>query len=113
MKGVGIQIIDNTDAGDLMDLKIRPERDEKGLIVSGLVIGKTLEQNKALILLAHPGDFKFEPTLGVGIADVLLGDDLLEFRHEIREQFSKDGLVITDLDLYNLDSINIEAHYGK
>lgn len=111
MKSRAIQFVDNADEGNVLDLKIKPVRDADGLIVSGVVIGNTLQQNKALILLAQPNDFKANPTLGVGIEDILLDSDLLEFRHKIRENFAKDGLKITELDLYSTDKINIEADY--
>jgi len=110
-KDKGIQVIDNSDEGVVMDLKIKPVRDADGRIVSGVVIGNTLEQNKAFILLAQPNDFKANPTLAVGIEDILLSSDLLEYRHRIREKFAMDGLKITKLDLYSLDKIKIEAHY--
>ena len=111
MKANGIQVISHTDEGDIMDLKIQVVRDPWGKILSGLVTGNTLEQNKAFILIGNTGDFKFAPTLGVGIEDMLLGEDLLAFRHKIRSQFAKDGLKITDLDLYHTDRVKIEAHY--
>jgi len=111
MKSRAIQFVDNTEDGEVLDLKIRPVRDTDGKIVSGVVIGKTLQQNKALILLAQPNDFKANPTLGVGIEDILLDSDLLEYRHKIREHFAMDGLKITKLDLYNTNNIKIEADY--
>ncbi len=112
MKDKAIQIIDTTDVGEVMDLKIDPIRGDDGKIISGLVVGNTLEQNKALILLAQPCDFKFKPTLGVGIEDFLLEDaDLLECRHRIRENFRQDGLKIKDLDLYDINSVKIDAGY--
>ena len=76
MKNRAIQFIDNADEGTVLDLKIQPVRDAQGLIVSGVVIGDTLQQNKAFILLAQPNDFKANPTLGVGIEDILLDSDL-------------------------------------
>jgi|SRR5690606_13302204 len=110
-KDKGIQVIDNTDEGTVLDLKINPVRNVDNKIVSGLVIGHTLEQNKAFILIAQPNDFKDNPTLGVGFEDNLLGEDLLEYRHKIREEFAKDGLKITKLDLYDLKNAEIIAHY--
>ncbi|MDA6067989.1 hypothetical protein NJT12_00030 [Flavobacterium sp. AC] len=111
MKGIGIQLVDNIDQGNLLDIKINPIRDQGGKIISGLVIGNTLEQNKALILIGSQGDFKYRPDLGVCFEDVLLGADLLEYRHKITEHFAKDGLKITELDLYRTDNIKIIANY--
>ncbi len=111
MKDYAIQLEDKADVGSILDLKISVKKDNEGKILSGLCIGSTLEQNKALILIAQPNDFKDNPDLGVGIEDMLMSDDLLEFRHKIREEFAKDGLVIDELDLYSTKRINIEAHY--
>lgn len=104
-------MVDNAYDGNVLDLKIQPIKDTEGKIISGVVIGNTLEQNKAFILLGHPNDFKANPTLGVGIEDILLSTDLLTYRHKIREHFAVDGLKITNLDLYSLDKIQIDAHY--
>lgn len=111
MKDFGIQLVDNNDEGELMDIKIQPIRDAQGKILSGFVHGNILEQNKALILIAHQGEFKFNPDLGVGISDLILGNDYQEFRHIIREHFAKDGLKVTTLDLYKDKPINIIANY--
>lgn len=110
-KDRGIQVIDNNNQGNLLDLKIEVKRHADGKIISGLVIGNTLEQNKAFLLIAHCNDFKANPTLGVGIEDLLLNEELLEYRHKIREQFARDGLKITTLDLYGLNHVKIEAYY--
>lgn len=112
-KDTGIQLIDNSDEGRIMDLKINPVRDASGKIVRGLVIGNTLQQNKAMILIAQQGDFKFRPDLGVGIEDLVQSEDYLEYRHRIREHFEKDGLNVTRLDLYPNKKIVIEAQYEQ
>lgn len=111
MKSIGIQLTDNNDTGDVLDLKINVVRDSAGKIVSGLVIGDTLEQNKAIILIAHEGQLKGNPDVGIGIGDIALSSDYLEYRHKIREHFAKDGLVVETLDLYENKPIKIIANY--
>lgn len=111
MKDRAIQLNDSSTQGTLLDLKINVIKDESGMITSGLCIGNTLEQNKALILLLEPGELKEYPTLGVGILNALLSEDLLFLRHSVRSNFLKDGLNITDLDLYSTSKINIIANY--
>ncbi len=111
MKSIGIQLTDNNDTGDVLDLKINVVRDSAGKIVSGIVIGDTLEQNKAIILIAHEGQLKGNPDVGVGIGDIALSSDYLEYRHKIREHFAKDGLVVETLDLYENKPIKIIANY--
>lgn len=110
-KAIGIQMIDNSEEGNIWDLKIEPVRDAEGKILSGLVIGNTLHQNQAAILTACPGEFKFDPTLGVGLQDELLGEDLLNARHKIKEQMPKDGMTVRKLDLYDKDKFEMIADY--
>jgi hypothetical protein len=111
MKKRGIQLTDTTEIGKILDLKINVVRDSSGKIISGIVIGDTLEQNKALILIVHPGELKFKPDLGVGLGDLMLSSDYLEFRHRIREHFAKDGLFVETLDLYENKTLKIIANY--
>ena len=111
-KGIGIQLNDNASNNvEIMDFKIDVVRDASGKIEKGITIGATLQQNKALILITQPGEFKFRPDLGVGIEDLLLNSNYLEYRHRIREQFAKDGLKTTRVDLYESRPIEIEANY--
>lgn len=109
MKDRGIQLTDGTQTG--IDLKIEVVRDGNGLIRQGLVIGNTMNQNQALILIANPGEFKFNPTIGVTIDELLLDDDYLRFRHRIREHFSKDGIVVKSIQLSADKPLLIEASY--
>lgn len=113
MKRTGIQLVDNNDEGTVMDVKIKPIRNASNKIISGLVIGDTLQQNKALILLAHQGEIKFKPDLGVGLEDILLSSDYLEYRHKIREHFAKDGLKTTTVELYENKPFKIIADYDS
>lgn len=110
MKRKGIQV-NGQDTMGFLDLKIEPQHDGSSKITRGFVLGDTLDQNKAFLLMAHQGEFKANAHLGVGFSDILLGGDLLEFRHKIREQFAYDGLKIKTLDVYHVDHINIEANY--
>ncbi|MBI1837791.1 MAG: hypothetical protein HYR91_11065 [Flavobacteriia bacterium] len=111
MKDRAIQLNDTNSLGEIMDLKITVVKDSDNKILSGLTIGNTLEQNKALILLFAPGELKEYPTLGVDLSNALLNDDFLELRHTIRQQFLKDDLTITELNLYSVNNITIKAKY--
>jgi hypothetical protein len=113
MKNKGIQVIDNSNEGRILDLKINPIRDASGRITSGLVIGETLEQNIAFILTGHQGDFKFNPELGVGLGDLLLGSDFPEYRHRIRSHFGIDGLKIKELILFENKPFKVDASYEQ
>lgn len=108
-KDFGIQYMSKNNGVFALDVNV--QRDASGRIVSGLVLGNTLQQNMASILIAEPGDFKINLSLGVGIRSALLDEDLLPYRHQIKEQFAKDGLYVKHLDLYNLEKFTIDAEY--
>jgi hypothetical protein len=110
-KDFAIQLIDNNDNGTIGDLKVSPVLDGDGKILSGLVVGPTLEQNMAMILMSSAGENKQYPTLGVGMSEAILDEDLLEMRHKIDREFAKDGLKVTELELYDLKNIKIKANY--
>lgn len=90
----GIQLID-------YDLAVDVTRDTSGKIAGGLVIGDILRQNQALILLLHKGELKSDPSVGVGISDMLLDHNLQIWKKEIREQMELDG--------QKVDSVQITA----
>lgn len=108
-KDFGIQYKSDNNGDFALDINVI--RDSAGRITSGLVFGNTLEQNIATILIAEPGDLKNNPSIGVGMRSALLDEDLLPYRHQIKEQFAKDGLDVKHLDLYNLKKFSIDAQY--
>ena len=83
------------------DLQIKVERNNEGLIMSGFVLGDVTLQNQAFILLAQKGEYKINPTIGVGIVDEINNNEELEVLHEIRKQFEADGQKIKVLEIKN------------
>ena len=111
MKSKAIQLTDSTNGVESIDLKIDVKRDPDGLITDGLCVGNTMPQNQALMLIANPGEFMFNPTVGVALVDLLLDEDYLRIRHRIREHFAKDGLVVKSVQLDAQKPLLIEANY--
>lgn len=99
----GIQMTD-------YDIDVKVLRDSSGKIVSGMVVGDILAQNQALILQLHKGELKEDPSVGVGISDMLLDSDLQNWSREIREQMELDGQTVDRIILTN-DELRIEARY--
>jgi hypothetical protein len=110
MKGIGIQLNDSVNVLESVDLKVTLVT-EGGLITQGLVVGNTLNQNQALIIMANPGEFPFSPTLGVAIDELLLDNDYLRMRHRIREHLAKDGMKVKKLEFSKNKHLEIEAYY--
>lgn len=102
-KSIGIQVTSD------LELAINVVRDN-GLIVSGLAIGDTLYQNQYLILTVQKGEFKENPTLGVGITDMANDDDLNFWKKAVREEFAKDDLKVKTLSI-TTSGMEVKADY--
>lgn len=81
------------------------------LIENGdLVIGESTNQHQQLLLLTKKGDWKENPTVGVGLAGYLKDDADSDLLGAIRTEFEKDGMTVNSIELKNEDFI-IDAHY--
>lgn len=89
---------------------IQVKRGKDGKIANGLVVGDTLRQNQALILLLHKGELKEWPAVGCGISDMLLDNDPIYWRTIIREQLEMDGQKVNSVKI-TTTGINIDATY--
>lgn len=74
-------------------------------------VGDTLRQNQTLILTLHKGELKENPAVGVGISDMLLDNDPIFWRTEIRNQLEMDGMTVGNI-LLTKTSIEIDAKYN-
>lgn len=99
----GIQLTD-------YDIAVKVKRDKFGRIVSGLMVGNTLHQNQAVILTMRKGDMKENPSVGVGLPDMVLEHDLMAIRNEIRQQLEMDGQTVNDVTVTS-NSVTIDANY--
>lgn len=104
-----IQCITSADAQGY-DLALDIRRDTNGRITHGICLGETTRQNQALLLAAHPGDFKEHPTTGVGLADITADHDFAQWRRLIASQIEADGQTIDRLEI-NEKGLTLEAHY--
>lgn len=75
-----------------------------------LVVGDIIRQNQAVILTIHKGELKENPSVGVGISDMLLDNDPILWRNEIREQLERDGQTVNSVKL-TANGIEIDAEY--
>lgn len=81
-------------------------------IVNGdFVIGDATLQHQEHILLAHKGEFKESPEIGVGVSDYLLDENFKKALSEIRKNFEYDGMIINELSIDNKGNLNIDANY--
>lgn len=112
MKSIGIQVNDSTDSGTFMDMRVEVQRDSDGKITKGVVVGQTLRQNMAFLLITEQGELKHNPELGIGLQGILLDDDnFLVYENKIRSQFPLDGLNLKKIRLFKTEPVVIEADY--
>lgn len=99
----GIQLIE-------YDLAFKVEKDRYGKIISGLQVGDILHQNQAVILAIDKGELKENPSIGVGLPNMLLEHDLTAIRSEIRQQLELDGQTVTSVQVTS-KTVTINAKY--
>ena len=75
-----------------------------------LATGDTLRQNQALLLMLHKGELKERPSAGVGLSDMLLDNDPIYWRTEIKEQLEMDGQTVAMVRITE-QGVEIEASY--
>lgn len=107
MRGIGILISDD------YNVLVNPERDSTGKIVKGLQVGETINQNTGLILICRKGEFKEVAALGVGIEDILLDQDYLEWRRRIRINLELDQQTVKNIKFSSVDNLFIDATYNR
>lgn len=99
----GIQLID-------YDIAVKVKRDKFGRIESGLIVGDILHQNQAIILTMRKGELKENPSVGVGLPDMVLEHNLMAVRNEIRQQLEMDGQTVNDVKVTS-SRVTIDANY--
>ena len=75
-----------------------------------LAVGDVTLQNQALILQSQKGEWKEHPMVGCGIEGITNDDDNGQWKRDIREQLTRDGLKVRSLKI-NQDNIEIDAEY--
>lgn len=99
----GIQLTD-------YDIAVKVKRDRFGRIESGLIVGDILHQNQAIILTMRKGDLKENPSIGVGLPDMVLEHNLMAMRNEIRQQLEMDGQRVNSINVTSA-AVQIDANY--
>ena len=99
----GIQLTD-------YDIAVKVVKDSAGMIASGLVLGDILAQNQALILRMHKGELHEDPSVGVGIEDMLLDRSSGKWERVIREQLELDGQKVNSVEITGTQ-ILIDSNY--
>lgn len=94
----------------MKDLLLNSNKDLQ--IVSGdLIIGSSDEQQQKVLLVMKKGELKQDPDVGVGLSLQLKDDDVSDLLTSVRQQFSKDGMVVKQV-AFNNNQLNVDASYS-
>jgi hypothetical protein len=77
------------------------------------VVGDATEQNKVLLLISQMGEWKQNPTVGIGIQDFIEDDNLNEMANAIRKGFANDGMKVGSVQVFVDGSFKIDAEYDN
>jgi len=76
------------------------------------VVDESTLQHQKDLLIAHKGEYKQNPTVGVGISDFLLGDSSeAEFKKAVQREFEEDGMEVREIRVGDFTSVDIDAEY--
>lgn len=79
------------------ELAINPVRDESGMIISGITVGSSIDQEAVTVLKLHQGDLKADPLLGPGLTKFIRGKyDKSQIENVIKQHFTRAGIDYDD-----------------
>lgn len=77
------------------------------------VVSESTEQHQRLLLISEKGEWKTNPTIGVGLRSAL-DDDGRNVLRTIAQEFTRDGMRVNSVTAANQDtelSIDVDASY--
>ena len=76
-----------------------------------LVVGECDEQNQLLMLQANKGDYKENPTIGVGVTNWLKDENPANLLAEIKKEAERDGMTVREVKFTDEGKIYLDASY--
>lgn len=81
------------------------------LFVAGdIAYGESTLQHQRDLLLARQGDYRYAPTVGIGVKDYEKEDDAETLLRAISQQFTQDGMNVLRVAFAN-NKISVDASY--
>ena len=94
----------------MKDIALNQEKDLK--IQNGdFVMDDATLQHQEHIILAHKGEYKEQPEVGVGITDALMTEQPNAILTQIKRQLEYDGMIVAQLRFNEDESIDLDAQY--
>jgi len=92
------------------DFKLDENNDLK-IINGDFVIAESTLQHQEHILIAHKGEYKKHPEIGVGISDALLDENPRRVLTQIRRNYEYDGMKVNNIGMTPEQKITVDAFY--
>lgn len=93
----------------MTDIALTPEL-ELQIANGDLVVADNLKQAQQLLLVTNKGEWKQNPTMGVGVSNYLETGATDRLSREIREQFSRDGMSVSSVRITG-STLDVEAEW--
>lgn len=77
------------------------------------LLGDPTYQNQELLLLSQKGEWKENPTIGVGISNYLLDEGKADLLRDIRIEFNRDGMKVEKISMDAKGKLLIAASYDN
>ena len=82
------------------------------VIVNGdFVIVESTGEHQVQLLLNGKGDFKDNPTIGVGVLDYINDEDIKDLPGVVSQQYTQDGMEVKSVTMSVTGIINSDAYY--
>ena len=82
---------------DGFELAINVVRDSNGMILSGMMVGSSVDQDAVIVLTLHQGDLKEDPLIGPGLTKFIRGKyDKSQIDNVIKQHFTRAGIDYDD-----------------
>ena len=85
--------------------------DDLAVVGGDFVLGECTLQNQRLLVLTEKGDWKSDPSLGVGAMSFLENDHAQDLARAISKEFAKDGMRVQRVVVLPDGKIQSNAEY--
>lgn len=89
---------------------ILTEQYDLATVNGDFAIDDCLKQSQMMLLKTNKGEWKQNPTMGVGVSSYIEQHTPAHLAREIREQFSKDGMQVDNVNISGT-TLNVDAKW--
>lgn len=94
----------------MMDISL-DETDDLVVMNGDVLTAECTMQHQRLLILTEKGEWKHDPTMGVGAFNYLDNDAVQELPRAISQEFARDGMKVQKVEVLPNGTINSHADY--